>query len=94
MEARRAIALEVRSALAALETAVGGLAARQIGVEQATETLRVDRERHRVGRLTTNDLLEAEANLRRQQTLRDVAELEVVRARVRLSLAVGGDLWP
>lgn len=88
-ETRRAVALEVRSALAELETAIGGLAARRVGVEQAAETLRVDQERHRVGRLTTNDLLEAEANLRRQQTLRDVAELDLVRARVRLRLAMG-----
>jgi hypothetical protein len=59
------------------------------GVEQATETLRVERERHEAGRATTNDLPEAEPALRNRRTIRDVAKLEVVRAWVRLWLVMG-----
>ena len=59
------------------------------GVEQATETLQVERERHDAGRITTNDLLDAESELRRQRTRHEVARLDVVRARIRLGLALG-----
>ncbi|MCB9378308.1 MAG: TolC family protein, partial [Holophagales bacterium] len=63
------------------------------GVEQASETLRVERERNAAGRVTTNDLIQAEAELRDQKTRLEVAKLEVVRAWLRLWLAVGdGDL--
>ena len=60
-------------------------------VEQALETVRVDTERFNAGRLTTNDLLEAEALLREQRTLFEIARLDVVRAWVRLWLAAGFD---
>jgi outer membrane protein TolC len=88
-EARRSIALELRAALADWTVARSALAVATTGIAQATETLRVEQERHRAGRITTNDLLAAEAALRDQQTLRDLAALDLVRARVRYDLALG-----
>ncbi|MCB1055718.1 MAG: TolC family protein, partial [Acidobacteria bacterium] len=88
-EARRGVELEIRSALAGLHTARGALAVGETGVEQAGETLRVERQRYDAGRATTNDLLAAEAALRDQQTRRDLAALEMVRAWTRLELARG-----
>ena len=88
-EARRGVAIEVRTALADLTTAIDGVEVGARGIEQATETLRVERERYAVGRITTNNLLEAEAALRSQRTLHELAQLEVVRAWVGLWLALG-----
>jgi outer membrane protein TolC/preprotein translocase subunit SecF len=88
-EARRGVALEVRAAHAELATARGAVTVGRTGVEQATETLRVERQRHDAGRATTNDLLAAEAALRDEQTRHDLAELDVVRASIRLWLARG-----
>ncbi len=92
-EARRAVEIAVRDGLARLVTAREAVDVSLRGVEQATETVRVERERNAVGRTTTNDLLEAEAELRDQRTRLEVARLEVVRAWLRLWLAVGdGDV--
>ncbi len=88
-ETRRTIAIEVRAALARLRSAREGVAVGVRGIEQATETLRVERERHAAGRITTNNLLEAEAALRSQRTLYELARLEVVRSWVGLWLATG-----
>jgi outer membrane protein TolC len=81
--------VEVRSALAELVTARAAVGVAERGVEQAGETLRVEAERHAAGRSTTNDLLDAEAALRRERTTRDLARLDVVRAHLRLALAKG-----
>lgn len=89
VEARRGVELELRAAYADLDTARGALEVGQSGVRQATETLRVERQRHRAGRVTTNDLLQAEAALREQRTRRDVAALDLVRAWIRLRVALG-----
>ena len=94
VEARRAAEVEVRAALARLATARGALGVGERGVEQATETLRVERERHRVGRVTTNDLLEAEAALYERTLLQEIARLEVARSWVQLWLAMGEDELP
>jgi outer membrane protein TolC len=91
VEARRAVRVEVRAALAELVAAREAVLVRQRGVEQTEESLRVDRARFVAGRITTNDLLEVEAALRDQLTLLELAKLEVVRAWVRLWLAVGDD---
>jgi len=88
-EARRTAALQVRAALAALATARDGVEVGSRGIEQATETLRVERERYAAGRITTNNLLDAEAALRSQRTLYELAQLEVVQAWVGLWLAMG-----
>lgn len=89
LEARRGVRVELTRALTDWEIAQGNVKVGETGVTQATETLRVERERHQAGRITTNDLLDAEAALRDRQTLRDLARLDLLRARVRLDLAVG-----
>lgn len=81
--------LQLVSALARLETSRGAVRVRERGVELASETLRVERERHAAGRSTTNDLLDAEAELRRQRTEHDLARFEVLRAWVSFDLAMG-----
>jgi outer membrane protein TolC len=86
-----AIGVEVERSLAALATARAAVEVSARGVEQATETLRVERERHLAGRATTNDLLAAEAALREQRTALEVARLEVVAGWVRLWLVRGDD---
>jgi outer membrane protein TolC len=92
-EARRAVEIEVRDQLARLVTAREAVDVSRRGVEQATETVRVERERNAVGRTTTNELLQAEAELRDQNTRLEIARLEVVRAWLRLWLAIGdGDV--
>ncbi|RMH22824.1 MAG: TolC family protein, partial [Acidobacteria bacterium] len=88
-ELRRAVEIEIRDALARLNTARAAVAVRARGVELARETLRIEGERHRAGRATTNDLLDAEAALRRQQTEHRLAQLDVLRAWIHLDLAVG-----
>jgi len=93
-EARRGVELEVRGALMAIETARAAVGVGERAVEQAGETLRVERERHLEGRATTNDLLEAEAALREQRTHLEIARLDVTRAWIRLWLSGGGELPP
>jgi multidrug efflux pump subunit AcrB/outer membrane protein TolC len=90
-EARRSLEIEIRSAVAGLVTAREAIEVRRRGVEQATETLRVEGERHAAGRVTTNDLLAAEATLRDQRTRLELARLEIVRAWVAIWLTVGND---
>lgn len=94
-EARRGVALQVENAVAQLTTARESVKVRERGVELATETLRVEQERHRAGRSTTNDLLDAEAALRNQRTLHELARLDVLLAWVAMDLATGrGEPWP
>ncbi|MEM7351852.1 MAG: efflux RND transporter permease subunit, partial [Acidobacteriota bacterium] len=90
-ELRRGVEVQVRDALARLATARAADGVRRRGVELASETLRVERERNRVGRATTNDLLDAEAALRRQRTLRDLARIDILRSWFELRLATGGE---
>jgi len=89
LEAERGVAVEVRAAMAAISIAESGVEVGRTGVAQATETLRVERERYRADRITVNDLLAAEAALRRQEALFDLARLELVRATMEFQLAVG-----
>jgi len=91
-EARRGVEVELAAAYADLDIARGALEVGESGVRQAAETLRVEVERYAAGRVTTNDLLDAEAALRRQRTRRDVAALDVVRAWVRVWTAMGEDV--
>ncbi|MEM9290984.1 MAG: efflux RND transporter permease subunit [Acidobacteriota bacterium] len=94
-DARRQIEVEVRSALADLAIARGDLAVGRTGVEQATESLRVERERYDAGRSTTFDLLDAEAALRDKRTQRAVARLDLLTAWLDLQAALGdnSDSW-
>jgi multidrug efflux pump subunit AcrB len=93
LEAERTAAVEVRGAIAELESAHNAANVAERGVEYATETLRVEQERHLAGRTTINDLLEAEAQLRERRTSRDLARLAVVGAWVRLWLATGAEAY-
>ncbi|MBN2371697.1 MAG: efflux RND transporter permease subunit [Vicinamibacteria bacterium] len=93
-EARRQVEIEVRSAISSITTAQAAVRVGERGVEQATETLRVERERHLAGRATTNDLLAAEAMLHDQRTRRSLARLAVVQAWIDLWLAGGAELPP
>lgn len=88
-EKRGQIAFEVRAALAQLATVRGAIAVGQVGIEQATETVRVERQRFAVGRSTANDLLAGEAVLRDQMTRLELAKLERIRFQLRLDLAIG-----
>jgi len=88
-ELRRGVEVEVRKGLSEIGTARRAVQVRRRGVELASETLRVERERNTAGRATTNDLLAAEATLREQRTQRDLAELAVLRAWIRYDLATG-----
>ena len=88
-ELRRGIALEVQGALLDLGIARSAARVRLRGLELARETLRVERERHEAGRATTNDLLTAEASLRRQQTTAELAKIDILRAWAQVDLAVG-----
>lgn len=90
-EARAGVKVAIRAAVAELVTARDEVDVGRRGVEQALETVRVDPERFNAGRLTTNDLLEAESLLRSQRTLYELARLDVVRAWVGLWLATGYD---
>ncbi|MCH9651155.1 MAG: efflux RND transporter permease subunit [Deltaproteobacteria bacterium] len=89
LEAERGVRLQVASALAALTNSQGNLLVGESGVVQAAEALRVERERHQAGRVTTNDLLQGEAALRDQRTQRDLARLELVRSWIHFQLALG-----
>jgi multidrug efflux pump subunit AcrB/outer membrane protein TolC len=93
-ETLRAIEVDLKAAAADLDTARGAFEVGTRGVEQAQETLRVERERHLAGRVTTNDLLQAEAVLRDRRTVRDLARLEVTRAWIGLWLAIGAEALP
>lgn len=88
-EAESGRAVEMRAARAQLVTARATVVVGERGIAQASEALRVERQRHAAGRATTNDLLDAEAALREQTTRHDVARLDVARAAVRLWLADG-----
>ncbi len=90
-ELRQMIELEVRGALSRLESANATARVRRRGVELASETLRVERERNRFGRATTNDLLDAQAALRRQRTESDLAQIDILRAWFELGLAMGNE---
>ncbi|MEL7061180.1 MAG: efflux RND transporter permease subunit, partial [Acidobacteriota bacterium] len=87
--ARRDVRFEIERAVADLDIAHRTLRVRERGVDLATETARVERERSLAGRSTTNDLLAAEAALRSQRTARDLARLDIIRAEVALDLATG-----
>lgn len=90
---KRQVAIDVQTAIARLGQARAAVGVRRSGVELARETLRVERERASAGRATTNDLLDAEAALRRQQTDHALARIEVLRAWIGLDLATGDDAF-
>ena len=88
IELRRGVELQVRNALAQISVARRAVEVRARGTELAGETLRVEQERSSAGRSTTNDLLVAEAALRRQRTESSLAKLELLKAWIAYDLAV------
>ena len=89
LEARRGIAVEVQGAVSFLATARRAVEVGDRRVELASETVRVERQRFAAGRVTTNDLLDAETVLRESRQLASIARIEVLAAWVELDLAVG-----
>src|SRR5690606_18548554 len=88
-EARRGVALDVEAAFSEIAKARGAVAVAERGIALAEETLRVERERYASGRVTTNDLLDAEATLRSQRTSFEIARFNLIRAIIQLRLSVG-----
>lgn len=91
-EAKRQVEIEVKSAIASIENAREAFHVAERGVEQAAETLRMERVRRLEGRSTTNDLLEAEAQLRENRTMRELSRLDVTQSWVKLWEAHGAEL--
>ncbi|PIE56111.1 MAG: hypothetical protein CSA34_06105 [Desulfobulbus propionicus] len=88
-EARQGIHLEVKSATAAIDNGRDAFYVEERGVVQSGETLRVERARYQEGRATINDLLTAEAQFRKRQTMREIARLRIVRAWITLWMIAG-----
>lgn len=92
LEMERNVEGEILEAYAAIETAKGAQHVAERGVVMAEESLRVERERHGAGRVTTNDLLAAEAAYRQSSIDLKLARVEVLKAIVQLKLAMGSIL--
>ena len=90
-EIQRGIALEVQSRITAIRNKKGEYGVEKRGIEMAAETLRVEQARHQEGRATTNDLLDAEAQLRERKTAFEVARIDIVRAWIDLWLSMGAE---
>lgn len=90
-EIKTGVALEIQSGIVAIQNAKGALDVEQRGVFHATETLRIEKARHSQGRATTNDLLDAEAQLRERQTEFEIARIDIVQGWIELRLSVGSN---
>ena len=88
-EAARGVRVQVESAYADLRIAEGEIEVSRRGVEQAKNAVEVEEARYKAGRIVVSELLEAQAILRERRTRRDVAALDLTRARVRVRLALG-----
>lgn len=89
LEAKRSIAVEIRTLYAQLDIAKQAKAVAETSVEMAIENLRVERQRHSAGRTTTNDLLVAEAMKRQRDSDLVLAKLDILRSALNLKLAIG-----
>ncbi len=88
-EAVRGTRVQIESAYADLRITEGELEVSRRGVQQARDAVEVEKARYQAGRIVISELLEAQAILRERRTRRDVAELDLTRARVRVRLAIG-----
>ncbi|PID60533.1 hypothetical protein CSB45_00215 [candidate division KSB3 bacterium] len=88
-EARQGIYLDVTSATVDIENGRDAFRVEERGVVQSRETLRIERARYREGRSTINDLLDAEAQVRKRGTMREIARLRIVRGWIRLWMITG-----
>lgn len=89
----RGISLEIQSKIIDIDNAKGAFKVERRGVEHAAETLRVESARHREGRATTNDLLDAETQLRERRTHFEISKIDIVRAWIELWLCTGNDAY-
>ncbi len=83
------VGLEVRQAHAMARTATTSVQVRTDSLAQAQEARRILEDRYDQGMSTLTDVLQVEADVGDQRTALRLAEVEVVRARLRLSAAAG-----
>lgn len=91
-DARRAVNAQLTQQIAALATAFAQIEIASVNVDAATEDLRVQQERYRVGAGTILDLLTSQANLTQIQTNLVQARFNYLIARAQLAALVGHDL--
>lgn len=88
------VAVEVRAAAAALELALSEVEVRRSAVDQADEARRIVSERWSRDLATLTDVLQVEAEFLAQRTQLRMAEIETVRAHLRLRVATGEAVEP
>lgn len=86
------VAVEVRAAAASLDLALAEVEVRRQAVSQAEEARRIVGQRWEQELATLTDVLQVEAELLAQRTRLHVAEIDAVRADLRLRVATGEDL--
>src|SRR5512143_3828742 len=91
-DARRAVVAQFTQQLAALQTAFAKLDITTSNVAAATEDLRVQQERYRVGASTILDILTSEASLTQALTDQVQARFDYLVARAQLEALVGHSL--
>src|SRR5205807_1224963 len=91
-DTRLAVSAQYTQQVAALQTAFAKLDITAVNVAAATEDLRVQQERYRVGAATILDLLTSQASLTTAQTNLVQARFDYLIARATLEALVGHDL--
>jgi outer membrane protein TolC len=91
-DTRRSVSQQLVQLVAALQTAYEQIAISGTNVDAATEDLRVQQERYRVGASTILDLLTSEASLTLARTTLVVARFNYNIARAQLEALVGRTL--
>ena len=87
------VAVEVRSRVDTLNTAIAGLKVGEIIVAQALENLYIQEARQGAGGATMQEVLDAELTLVKARSSAASAEFTARRAAAALERAVGGDPW-
>lgn len=91
-DTRRQVNASLTQQLAALETAFAQIDIASVNVAAATEDLRVQQERYRVGAGTILDLLTSQANLTQAQTNLVQARFNYLIARAQVAALLGREL--
>ena len=91
-DARRQVNAQLTQQLAALSTAYAQIGIARANVAAATEALRVQQERYRLGAATLLDELTAEANLTQAEVNQVQARYNYLIARAQLEALVGHSL--
>jgi len=84
------IRLEVQTAVLNVNSSLGRVQATEKAIEQAKESLRIEREKYELGKGTITDVLDAQSALLDSQTNYYRALADYDTARAQLDLAVGG----